>query len=294
MEFLPLTRAEIPLLRSLFARMGAFTCDYTVGGMFMWRDHYKMQYAREGEWIFTRLLGEDGLYYYNLPLGGDLKRGLAHLAAWARERGDTRLRFCTIPEAFVEQVRETVIDPIVTEQTDLADYLYDAGELRLLSGKKYAAQRNHIHRFENTAGNWWFIDLDKNNIGAVNRFFIRNFLRNETLSPAAMEENRMVADVLEHYDEYGMVGGVLYVDNETVGFSLGERVGEVLFVHVEKADRNFGGAYQTLSNGFARRYGIGARYINREEDMGNEGLRRAKMAYHPVKLLKKYTVEGMI
>ena len=101
----------------------------------------------------------------------------------------------------------------------------------------------------------------------------------------------MVLEVLDHMDDYRMSGGVLLADGRVVGFSLGEIVGDTLFVHIEKADRTCKGAYQMLVNQFALRYaGEGVAYINREEDMGDEGLRRAKQSYHPVALLKKYHV----
>ena len=89
-----------------------------------------------------------------------------------------------------------------------------------------------------------------------------------------------------------MVGGVLYAGSEVVGFSLGEIIHDTLFTHIEKADRSVKGAYQMLVNQFAARFADGrVQFINREEDMGDEGLRRAKQAYHPITQLKKYSIE---
>jgi len=97
--------------------------------------------------------------------------------------------------------------------------------------------------------------------------------------------------VLQSDDLYGMFGGVLYADGKVVGFSVGEQVDQTLYVHIEKANREVKGAYQTLNNRFATHFGKNAKYINREDDTGDPGLRKAKLAYHPIKLLEKFVIE---
>ena len=107
----------------------------------------------------------------------------------------------------------------------------------------------------------------------------------------AAEENHKVQEVLEHLDQYGLVGGVLRADGAIVGFTLGEVLRDTLYIHIEKADRDYPGAYQMLCRQFCTAYAGGLAYVNREEDMGNLGLRKAKRDLHPVTQLKKYTVE---
>jgi len=100
-----------------------------------------------------------------------------------------------------------------------------------------------------------------------------------------------VQEVLEHLDQYGLVGGVLRADGAIVGFTLGEVLRDTLYIHIEKADRDYPGAYQMLCRQFCTAYADGLAYVNREEDMGDLGLRKAKRDLHPVTQLKKYTVE---
>ena len=107
----------------------------------------------------------------------------------------------------------------------------------------------------------------------------------------AAEENHKVQEVLEHLDQYGLVGGVLRADGAIVGFTLGEVLRDTLYIHIEKADRDYPGAYQMLCRQFCAAYAGGLAYVNREEDMGDLGLRKAKRDLHPVTQLKKYTVE---
>ena len=100
-----------------------------------------------------------------------------------------------------------------------------------------------------------------------------------------------IFEVLDHFDEYAFLGGILRVDGAIVGISMGEIVRDTLYVHIEKADVRYSGVYQKLVNCFAREFVTDeVRYINREEDVGDPGLRKSKLSYHPVALQEKYTV----
>lgn len=106
------------------------------------------------------------------------------------------------------------------------------------------------------------------------------------------EENKKVIEVLDNYNIYDMVGGYLIADGRIVGFSINEIVDDTLYTHIEKADRHHKGAYQMLVNQAAITFATGkVSFINREEDMGNSGLRKSKKSYHPIELLRKYTIE---
>ena len=84
------------------------------------------------------------------------------------------------------------------------------------------------------------------------------------------------------------MGGLIKADGKVVAFAFGEKVGDTLFVHIEKAKKDVQGAYQMIVKEFALHNP--APYINREEDMGIEGLRRSKESYHPIEKLKKYSL----
>ena len=105
------------------------------------------------------------------------------------------------------------------------------------------------------------------------------------------EDLAKTREVLGNYTTYDMLGGMLLVEGEIVGFSLGEIVGDTLFTHIEKADRDYQGCYQMLVAQFAQQFAQdGVHFINREDDAGDPGLRKSKLSYHPVALLEKYTV----
>ena len=105
------------------------------------------------------------------------------------------------------------------------------------------------------------------------------------------EDLAKTREVLANYSTYDMLGGMLLVDGNIVGFSLGEIVGDTLFTHIEKADRDYLGCYQMVVAQFAQQFAHeGVHFINREDDAGDPGLRTSKLSYHPVTLLEKYTV----
>lgn len=290
MNFQPLTLREIGAFRPLFQKLTSRTCDYTVGSMFMWRDFFHIEYALEKGALFSRLRIEEGNGHYYLPVSDDVEGALQRLIGERTE--EEPLRFWTIPEEYVPLFTRTGRVVSITEQPDLFDYLYQAEDLAGLKGKRYSGQRNQISQFKRGCDAWEFRPMEKEDIGRVTGFFKEHYL--DTASDGAWErkENEGVLEVLEHFDAYGMQGGVLTADGAVAGFSLHEIIGDTMYTHIEKADRRVKGAYQMLVNQAAAAFaGEGVLYINREEDMGDPGLSASKKSYHPLELLKKYVIE---
>lgn len=290
MDFVKLSLADIDVFRPYLEHKRGRTCDYTVGGIFMWRDFFHMEYCIRDGALFSRLRGDDGRYYYNLPLARDDVQALDLLLRSA-EPSERTLRFCTVPEEGLSLLAERCRIVRTEEQPVYFDYLYRADDLAALSGKRYGGQRNLIHQFLRSVRSWEYRPLTQDAPEEVRAFFVREYVSGGGSSGSEAAENEMVLEVLDNLARYRMSGGVLWADGRVVGFSLGEIAGDTLFTHIEKADRNCRGAYQMLVNQSAKSAAGRVRYINREEDMGDPGLRTAKMAYHPVCLLRKYIVE---
>ncbi len=280
MEFDSLTKEALTDLRPYLEESPYRICDLTVGGVFLWRHAYRTEFCTADGNLYTRLYDEKGNIHYNLPLGRSPEVGVARLLREAPRP----LRFCTVPSEALSLFPPEVT---LTPHRELFDYLYDAEAFISLAGKRYAGQRNHVNRFTRLFGQGVIEPIAAANLAEVTDFF-------EALPPpegaSATRERAAVADLLAAPDLYGLTGGLLRANGRVVGFSFGERVGDTLFVHVEKADRACPGAYQTLASRFAAYAGAGARFVNREDDAGDEGLRTAKLALHPVSLLEKYTV----
>ena len=292
MRFQEITLDDIEVFQPFLSEFKARTCDFTVGGLFMWRKIFAMQYAMEDNVMYSRLHSANGDVYYNLPIGGSITDAISRILEYERPRKTQTVRFCTVPEEYVCLFSH--MRAAVTSEEQFSDYLYRAEDLALLPGRKYSAQRNRIHQFERENSEWSFTPLQKEDLPEVIEYVNGEFCasHNDT-SVFGAEEQKMTIEVLENPEKYNnLFGAILRAENRIVGFSIGEIKGDTLYVHIEKASRSSKGAYQQLTKQFVKKFSTnGVMYVNREEDMGDEGLRSAKLAYHPAALLKKYTVE---
>lgn len=179
-------------------------------------------------------------------------------------------------------------------QTENFDYVYKAEKLASLAGKKLHAKRNYVNRFMNQyEGRWSFEPIRNDN--EVNQKHIESCRYLDNLwseEKTAEGEKEVISSVLRDFAPLCLDGGVLYVEGSPVAFTIGERVCcDTFVVHFEKALSHIEGAYQMINKEFAG-YVISKypeiKYINREEDMGHESLRKAKQSYYPEFLVEKY------
>jgi len=123
----------------------------------------------------------------------------------------------------------------------------------------------------------------------VRDFYADLSSRIDISSEITAEDNKKTIEVLENFGAYGLFGGLLRVNSSVVAFSIGEINNNVLFIHIEKADLQYRGAFQVVNNEFAKRFASNSiQYINREEDVGDIGLRISKESYHPYEIIEKY------
>ena len=291
LDFRPLELRHIPLLRPILDQKQERICDDTVGGVFLWRDYFHMDFAlKDGNLFLRARLPESGQTVFSIPMGADPLRGMDDQEEYCRETG-TDLCYSTVPEPALPLLRARWPLARVEEEADWADYLYSYADLTELPGKKYASKRNHVSRFMREYEDWRFEEITPENLPAVRAFYDRFIEHNAKDSDTFWEDERKVVEVLEHYGEYGFVGGALWVEDQVVGMAMGETRDDTLFVHIEKADTAFNGAYPMMVTHLPRLFERpGLRYINREDDAGDPGLRKSKESYYPVEMLKKYKV----
>ena len=180
-----------------------------------------------------------------------------------------------------------------TEDRDYADYLYSADKLISLAGKKLHGKRNHINRFT-AEHDWSFRDLTPELFPDCLALLARWAEDADNAAGTVDGEHAAIARAFEYYDALGLLGGALFAEGELVGFTVGEKISADTFdVHFEKARADLNGAYPTVNREFVKlvreRYPEIA-YINREDDMGLENLRKSKESYDPDILLRKFTV----
>lgn len=289
MDFQKLELAQIPLLREYFSAVTSRLCDASLGGAVMWRKGFDTDFALEEDILFLRSHPDDGKAAFTVPLG-DVRRGVELLKEHCEKTGE-ELRFCSVGEEDKETLLQLLPGYIAHGNRDWYDYLYRAESLSTLAGKKLAGQRNHKNFFLKNHADWSFEEITDENIEEVQAFFDSFCDENHKDSEYFHHEVEAVHEVLQNRVAYGFVGGLIRAEGKICAFSFGERIGDTLFVHIEKADRNVRGAYQMMVSEFVRHFAQDAEFVNREEDVGDPGLRYAKESYHPHALLVKYIVE---
>lgn len=293
-EFKAVDIDSIPDIVPILSKARSRTCDYTVAGILMWSDYFKYEYAILENTLFIKGATEDNLSKpaFSMPIGDmPLDRAIEFIRDYCREH-NLPLNFSAVPEDRIQDFY--CIGPcLIEELTDWADYVYLADDLANLSGNKYNKKRNHVHRFISEHPDYTFEPLTSNNIGSVKDFFMRIATEGDIDGSTASEERFQVFKVLENYGRYPFEGAVLSTKEDgVVAFTIGEVIGDTLFVHIEKMNHHVNGAGETINKLFASsmKESHGVVYVNREEDVGDEGLRKAKMSYHPAMMLKKYNL----
>lgn len=296
LEFKKLTLDEMCVYRDKFGFNPDRICDCTAGTTFMWREFFHIEYALAYDTLILRFRYLDGQYSFSFPLGNNGEKCLVEIYDHCKTTGQT-MRFNFTSTHDRNKILETFGDSnvISTADRDWFDYIYNAPDLINLSGKKYHGQKNHVNKFKKTYPNYKFVEIDFSNIPRVIDYLNYHLSKFPKEGIYIKAETQGIYEALNNYDTYGMCGGFIEVDGVIAGISMGELLGDTLYVHVEKADTGFPGAYAILTNEFARAFvKHDTLYINREEDMGEEGLRISKLSYHPAFLSEKHTVTVII
>lgn len=294
LDFKPLEKENLPVVTPYFSTQTDRFCDWTVGAAFMWRHFFRCRYVITADCLLFQVRHTDGQDYFTYPLGtGDHRAALALLEEHCTATGEP-LQFTTVSPADSARLTARYGEQTqVLPQRDYFDYLYERESLATFAGRRYSRLRNHIHQFEKKCPHWQYRALSPQDLPAVEAFLDATVARKEADGPfSPMEQTDIdgTRELLPLLHELGMNGGVLTDGENMVAFCIGEPLGDTLYVHVEKGDTRYDGAYQLLVREYAAHCDPSIRYINREDDAGDHGLHRSKMAYRPCALLEKNIV----
>ena len=287
--FRPITAADADLLRSFTTESKCMNCDMNVANLCSWQFLYHTECAVVEGFLVLRFV-LDGHVTYMKPIGkGDLRHVLELLMADARSLGDTLRVACVCPcaQALMDESMPGAFTYSVNR--DKSDYLYLREKLVTLSGKKLQPKRNHISKFKRMYPHYEYRPLTADLVPECIRLGEEWCQTSDSgLWHAMQAEQRMIAYALQHIDELHILGGALFVEGRMVAFTFGARINAEAFdVCVEKADTAYEGAYAMINHEFVSWLPEEIVYINREEDLGLEGLRRAKLSYYPDLMLDK-------
>ncbi len=255
-------------------------CDFTPFVLLMWQEMYKTEYTVRDSVLYLKYEINKKVYYTS-PCK-DIYNKLEVFKSFP----DFDTLTLVSEGELAELEKRSLVKASYTDD-GFHDYVYLGENLASLKGRKYAGQRNHINKLESLFPDWKYERVTPDNACEVLDFF--NSLSSFNGDVSHDYEAGMVKRYLANYSDFKTLGGFISAGGKIISFAFGEIVNDMLFVHIEKANRSVQGAYPLIVREFAR--ANPARLINREEDMGIEGLRTSKLSYHPEKLLKKYIVE---
>lgn len=289
-----LPKGYVPLSLDLFADYDSYlrksariTADVSFANLWGWAEHYGIgiSFRRDLCWICQtkpelRIWG---------PVG-DWEN-----ARWENEPElQGALRLVRVPGELKDILLARLGSRTVSEEDrDQWEYLYDRDELALLPGAKFHKKKNHVNAFHKAYGEDYRMIGDERYPNVVEDILR---LQEEWCqwkdcenSPSLRAENEAIFRVIGSMDKIpGLCGGALYVGGSIGAFSVGEKIGDMMIVHFEKARTELRGGYQAINHSFANHSAQGVRWLNREQDMGELGLRQAKETYHPAGFLKKF------
>jgi hypothetical protein len=290
-EMCPLSLADYPLFRELFAARPPQQSELTFTNLFMWREAYALQLARHAEAVLLfswRPDPEDSFLFS--PLGdADEETVRAGLRALAEAGHDAKLARAT--RADLERLALTEEGYEIASDRDQWDYVYTVSDLIELRGNKYHDKRNHLEQFRR-AHEYVYRPLTPDLVPACKELQDRWCDEKHCdLYSTLRAEARAVKEVLDHFEELGVTGGCMEIAGRVEAFTLGELLDpETVVIHIEKANAQYHGLYQLINQQFLAQQWAAATFVNREQDLGIEGLRRAKQSYHPHHLVEKFEV----
>ena len=273
-------------------------CEYNFTNLYTWKDAYRHQVAQADNFLLVRLCGGLGCSYLYPAGSGDRTAIINALRADAEAQGQP-LRLVCIPKAQTEELEALFPGQFRFEaDRDGWDYLYEIDRLADLGGKKLHGKRNHINRFLENNPSWVYEPITPDSLAEClemdKEWYRRSMIREGAAEERDLgDEGRALRLAIDHYHELGLEGGLIRVYGEVVAFTMGDMLSSDTYdVHFEKAYGELQGAYTIINREFARwvrEHHPNVRYLNREDDMGVEGLRKAKESYYPDLMVEKYS-----
>lgn len=290
---------EAAKLSEIYALRDNNTCDSTVLDTYIWKKLYNTEVYLEDEAALILMHDEKG-YFAAMPYcrEEELPKYFSLLKQYFNEELKEPLRIDLADEMSLN-ILGLCDDPefIIEEETDLKDYLYDADELRTLAGKKFQKKRNLVNKFmKEYDGRWKYKTMC-----CVDEYFLEEFMKKwvkKRVEEGVDSEDTLllekdgVIDILRNCDKVTFRVGGIFIDEMLEAFTIGSYNSreQMAVISIEKGNSEIPGIYQVINQQFLINAFEEAKVVNREDDMGIEGLRQAKESYNPIGYARKYRV----
>lgn len=292
-QFTPIALEQKAAFDTVLAQCSLLASEYTFTNLYAWGSVYDYQVARFGDGLLVRK-GPAAKRAFLQPLvPGDGTAAVAACFDYLQQAGATTPHLERVGEDFVARTRWDVLSATMREDRANFDYVYSVPELIELRGEKYHDKKNLINQFTSHF-DYHYLPMTPEVVERSLRFQHEWCADRECEKDTGLaQEQCAVHRMLCHFSALKLSGGFIEVEGRLVALTFGERLNEeTLVVHVEKAKSGMPGLYQAINWEFLRHVGAAFPYVNREQDLGLPGLRKAKQSYNPVRLIKKYVVSN--
>lgn len=293
LEFKPLLLEDNTFLQTYLKPYPFKTCEYSFTNLFIWRKGCDIKYTTYKNVLIILKMDFNKNYHFMQPIGytkENLKEIIEILIQYKEENHFLYL-FKDVETGFIEDLKEIYPDSFeINEDIDNFDYIYESTKLIALSGKKLHGKKNHYNNFIKN-NEYRTAPINCENICecvmAAREWVYKNDSKGYLLFELEAIEELLKNRCNLHFD-----GMAVYVDNKLCAFTIGEKINDdMAIIHIEKADSDINGLYAFINKTFIETYYSEVPFINREQDLGIEGLRRAKKTYYPFKLEPKYFIK---
>ncbi|MCX7710509.1 MAG: phosphatidylglycerol lysyltransferase domain-containing protein [Clostridia bacterium] len=295
-EFSDININDKPIFDAYLKKLNPNASELTFTNFFMWRNYYNFRYTVIRDLLCIIAVPQETGPFAFIPagafLGDALQEAVSRLKEYFASKG-WNLEFKR-----VEEEKLQLFESIVTSSQDIifdrdsSDYVYSSEDLINLKGKKYDGKRNHINKFKKLY-QFEYIPLGQEHLDQCEKIMTKWCAERDCETHRGFYCEKLAnTELLKNYGKMGCRGALIKVDGEPEAFTVGEMLNsETAVIHIEKANGNVNGLYTFINQQFCENEWSEALFVNREQDLGIEGLRKAKLSYHPAKMVNKYTVK---
>lgn len=291
LEFVPVEINHTSHFKKIIDKFPPQFSEHTFTNIFIWRNHYSFRWAKVDNCILLLAKDDKGSPYFFAPFGMPQNPTEFFLECLEYLKPIS-------PNPRIERVPSYLLTDIETKELvilpdrDQFDYVYRASDLAHLAGRNYHAKKNNLNKFLKKYS-WSYERITAETVQECLQLEeewcdFRQCSADKGLS----DEMNAIRDALLNMDILGIIGGAIRVNGKIEAFSLGEPLNkDTAVIHIEKANPQIEGLYTAINYFFVRHEFMSFAFINREQDLGLEGLRKAKESYHPVKMVEKFTIK---
>lgn len=292
LTFKPITIECVYELAAFAHKLYTRSCDYTPGNLVMWARYMHYRYAVHNNTLFISCLSQMDMETraFLLPIGDMPIEESIEILRRHCERYERELRFTAIPDDLLSTVTPLLRGHRLEQLDGWSDYLYNAESLATLQGKALNKKRNRYNKFMSQYPGYSYSRYTPEERNEVLSFLARKEECSDDSNMRCYEYFQSISTVKD-LERYSQPAATLRVDGKIAAFTIGEIFGDTLYIHIEKAEREVAGAAEAINKMFAAdmlQSHPQLRLINREEDLGNPGLRQAKRAYDPCTMIDRY------